>query len=74
MNGKTKLTEAQRASVLAQQERDWPKHLAGAKQGNPFATLCQHCYGRHAPPRDDICPHEPPPRAGRAALNEGGER
>lgn len=56
------MTEAQKASVLKQQIADWPNHLAGGKQGNPFATLCLHCYGRHAPPKDEICPHDPPPK------------
>lgn len=51
-----RLTEAQREAVLVQQQRDWPKHLALAAQGNPYATLCQRCFGRHAPPRDEICP------------------
>lgn len=51
--------------ALQQQNESWPKHLDGAKSGNPFATLCHHCYGRHPPPRDEICPHEPPPRASR---------
>lgn len=46
-------------SILIQQNTDWPKHLEGAKTGNPYATLCSHCYGRHAPPKDDICPREP---------------
>lgn len=55
-------TAARREAILAQQRADWPKHLAGAAQGNPFATLCQHCYGRHAPPRDEICPHPEPRR------------
>lgn len=52
------------AEILQQQQQqDWLKHVAGGKQGNPFATLCLHCYGRHSPPRDEICPHEPPPKA-----------
>ena len=38
------------AAILADQEKTWPIHLAGTKEGNPFATLCQHCYGRHTPP------------------------
>lgn len=29
----------------------------GAKLGNPYATLCQNCYGRHRSPRDDECPN-----------------
>jgi len=46
------------AAILSRQERDWPKQRQGAAQGNPFATLCQHCCGRHPPPNDEICPHE----------------
>lgn len=49
-------TEFQR-KMLEQQKRDWPKMLAGARQGNPWATLCEHCYRRHAPPNDDLCPN-----------------
>lgn len=44
--------------LLDEQRRSWPNMVAMGKQGNPFATLCRHCYGRHAPPRDEICPHE----------------
>lgn len=54
------MNEAQKAIILKTQIDDWPKHLAGAKMGNPFATLCKHCFGRHRPPNDEICPHEPP--------------
>jgi hypothetical protein len=43
---------------LAEQQRKWERDLAGARGGNPYATLCLHCYGRHAPPRDEMCPHE----------------
>jgi Fe-S-cluster-containing hydrogenase component 2 len=49
------------ASILAQQQAIWPRALAAGKEGNPFATLCRHCYGRHAPPRDEICPRKAPP-------------
>lgn len=45
-------------AVLVRQKREWPNHLKGAAGGNPYATLCLHCYGRHAPPKDEICPHE----------------
>jgi hypothetical protein len=48
-------------AILAQQQKDWPTHLQGAKTGNPYATLCSHCYGRHAPPKDEICDKEPVP-------------
>lgn len=57
-------TAERHAQIFAKQIADWPKHLAGARQGNPWATLCMHCYGRHGPPRDDICPRDPP-RLGR---------
>jgi hypothetical protein len=56
------MTDAQMAAILEKQLADWPNHLYGAKTGNPFATLCDHCYGRHSPPKDEICPHEPPPK------------
>lgn len=52
------------AATLARQEVDWPIHIAGAKRGNPFATLCSHCYGRHRPPKDVLCPNNPPGSAG----------
>lgn len=48
---------AHQEALFAQQQRDWPKALAGGRQGNPFATLCDHCCGRHAPPNADLCPH-----------------
>lgn len=53
------LSPAQRKTILATQLEQWPRDLEGGK-GNPFTSLCLHCYGRHAPPRDDICPHSPP--------------
>lgn len=49
-----------REKILAKQIAAWPKHIAAGKNGNPWATLCLHCYGRHAPPHDSICPHDPP--------------
>ena len=52
-----KLSAAQKHEWL-KQERDWPLILKGAQGGNPYATLCQHCFGRHEPPRDNICPHQ----------------
>lgn len=52
------ITETHRQSILEEQIRDWPKHLKGAEAGNPYATLCWHCYGRHAPPKDEICSRE----------------
>ena len=51
-----------RETILAQQWMDWPKHLAGAREGNPWAMLCDHCYGRHLPPRGVICQNDPPLR------------
>lgn len=44
----------------ARWDREWKNALYGASTGNPFATLCEHCYGRHRPPRDKECPHDPP--------------
>lgn len=57
------MSPEQCAATLAQQQRDWPRSVILGKEGNPFATLCRHCYGRHAPPRDEICPRDPPPRS-----------
>ena len=54
------ISEVQRQTILEQQQKNWPKTLALAKEGNPFATLCVHCYGRHSPPINEICPHDPP--------------
>lgn len=39
-------------------DREWQNALAGARAGNPFATLCDHCMGRHPPPRHALCRHE----------------
>lgn len=50
----------QREAILTEQERHWPRCVQAGKEGNPFATLCYHCFGRHRPPRDEICPGEPP--------------
>lgn len=54
------LTEAQKASVLKEQLAGWERAKEAGRKGNPFATLCLHCYGRHAPPNDEICPFDPP--------------
>ena len=54
------MNETQKASILKQQLEHWKLALEFGK-GNPYATLCLHCYGRHAPPKDEICPHDPPP-------------
>lgn len=54
-------TDAGSASVLEQQQKDWPRRVALGRDGNPFATLCRRCYGRHAPPHDDLCQRDPPP-------------
>ena len=56
------MNETQKASLLKRQLEGWERALKYGK-GNPFATLCLHCYGRHAPPNDEICPHDPPPSA-----------
>lgn len=54
------LTDTQRAAVLARQEAGWGRAKEEARKGNPVATMCLHCYGRHAPPLDEICPNDPP--------------
>jgi hypothetical protein len=59
--GHLALTEKQREDVLQRQLVQWPRAIKEGK-GNRYATLCFHCYGRHPPPRDEICPHDPPPR------------
>ncbi len=46
--------------ILEKQIKAWPNHVKGGKEGNPFATLCDHCYGRHSPPHGIICPNKPP--------------
>lgn len=51
---------AQRAKILQRQIAEWERAKRAGRKGHPFATLCLHCYGRHAPPADEICPHEPP--------------
>lgn len=55
------MDDEHRRRVLANQISEWPACLKQArKYGNPLATLCLHCYGRHDPPRDVICPRDPP--------------
>lgn len=54
------MNEAQRTSILKQQLDGWERAKEAGRKGNPFATLCLHCYGRHGPPQDEICPNEPP--------------
>ena len=61
-NKRPETTASRAAALLVEQEDEWPNHLLAAKKGNQFATLCRHCYGRHAPPRDEICPHPEPPK------------
>lgn len=41
----------------ARWDADWKNAVYGASTGNPFATLCDHCHGRHKPPRDHECPY-----------------
>jgi hypothetical protein len=62
----TKTADHRRQTILEKQLAGWPRHLEGARQGNPWATLCGHCYGRHAPPNEEICPHDPPDISGSA--------
>jgi uncharacterized OB-fold protein len=52
------MTDERYERLLAEQKVEWQLLIAIAKKGNPFATLCENCYGRHAPPKDAICPHE----------------
>lgn len=63
---------------MAQQRREWEADLAGVRAGNPYATLCNGCNGRHAPPRNDHCPLAlaPPtsPEVWQAPKEEGGAR
>lgn len=54
------LTEAQRENILKRQLQGWEGAREAGRKGNPWATLCMHCYGRHAPPNDEICPYDPP--------------
>lgn len=56
------MNAAQRETVLTKQIQEWPRCIAAGKAGNPFATLCLHCYGRHPPPYAELCPYEPPGR------------
>ena len=56
---------AQAVEWFEQNRPEWgpgtlPTWYADAKDlqtaGNPYATLCTHCYGRHWSPRDAECP------------------
>lgn len=38
-------------------DKEWKNATGIAALGNPFATLCRNCYGRHKPPRDEECQH-----------------
>lgn len=59
-----RLTKADKPDgVTDKQWRDWLNDLAGMRSGNPYATMCRYCSGRHGPPRDHDCP--------RAALQSG---
>ena len=50
----TESTEAARE----RKEREWRRDLEGAATGNPYATLCYGCMGRHRPPRNELCPYK----------------
>lgn len=67
------MTPAQIESILKQQHIDWDNALKFGR-GNPFATLCMCCYGRHPPPRDNICPRtivrENPPQRLAKSLSD----
>lgn len=54
------MKDAARQELLEKQIKQWPAAVAAGKKGNPWATMCLHCYGRHPPPHDKICPHDPP--------------
>lgn len=45
---------------MAKQAIDWERDRKGGEAGNPFATLCDACHGRHAPPRNELCPTQVP--------------
>lgn len=45
------------ADKEARWQREDDNARAGAKTGNPLATLCMRCYGRHPSPRDSECPY-----------------
>lgn len=51
-----------RNETQEQKEARWKRQdeimREGMKTGNPYASLCLHCYGRHWSPKDDECPHE----------------
>lgn len=57
------LSQKQRETILQRQMVGWDRAAEEGRKGNPWATLCLHCYGRHRPPHDEICPHEPPKSA-----------
>ena len=61
------LNPEQRETILQRQMAGWDRAREEARRGHPLATLCLHCYGRHRPPNDEICPHDPP-RSGLAAV------
>lgn len=49
------------AETQVEKEARWKREdenaRYGASTGNPYATLCMHCYGRHWSPKDKECPH-----------------
>ncbi len=45
------------AEKSARWKREDELSAYGAKTGNPFATLCDNCMGRHWSPKDKECPH-----------------
>lgn len=51
----------------AEKEPRWEREdeisRRGAATGNPYATLCLRCYGRHGAPKDDECPQPAHPAA-----------
>lgn len=51
------MTAEQKNAILKKQLDGWERAKEAGRKGNPYATLCLHCYARHSPPMDDICPH-----------------
>lgn len=50
----TRETQAEKEARWKRQDEN---QRYGMRMGNPMASLCLHCYGRHWSPKDDECPH-----------------
>jgi hypothetical protein len=57
MGGSQVITDSTEAA-RERQQREWQRDLEGAATGNPYATLCYGCMGRHRPPRNELCPYK----------------